>query len=79
MTKQSEATELAEVRRLAASGEAQSIRENARLRRAEMARSVGVTQAAFTRWETGERTPTGPQALTWLRLLRALRAANGGA
>jgi DNA-binding transcriptional regulator YiaG len=72
MLKRISSEDLAEVRELAASGEAQRIRERARVKRAELARDVGVTQAALQRWEENDRTPSGAPAIAWLRLLRRL-------
>lgn len=70
--------ELAEIRRLVASGEARRIREAAHIRGAELARHIKASQSAVSRWESGERLPTGEMAVRYLRVLRTLRAGGGG-
>ncbi|PZS17236.1 MAG: hypothetical protein DLM54_10030 [Acidimicrobiales bacterium] len=67
--------DLAEVRRLAATGAARRIREEARLSLAEVADDVGTALVNISRWELGTRRPRGPEALRWLRLLRRLERA----
>jgi DNA-binding transcriptional regulator YiaG len=65
---------LAEVRRLAESGEARRIREDHRLSLAEAGGAVGVSAEAIRKWELGTRRPSGRSALAYLRLLKALGA-----
>lgn len=70
--------ELVWMRRAAATGTARAIRETAGLSLAEVAREVGVTKAAVSRWETGKRVPRGEAAVAYARLLRALAGLSGG-
>ena len=64
--------EVAETRRLVASGAPRSIREAAHLSLDEVAASVGVSASAVCRWELGQRLPRGDAALRYGRLLRRL-------
>lgn len=64
--------ELAEVRRLASTGEARRIREAAHIRATEIARQIGADPSAVSRWESGERMPTGLAAIRYLEVLRSL-------
>jgi DNA-binding transcriptional regulator YiaG len=68
---------LAEVRALAASGEAKAIREAANIRLAEIARAIGVSFQAVASWESGNRCPTGEHAVRYLDVLWQLRRING--
>jgi len=63
---------LAEIRRLAASGEAKAIRERADLSLREVAGAVGVSPSGLFRWENGERTPRGDAAVRYAKFLRQL-------
>jgi DNA-binding transcriptional regulator YiaG len=67
-----QAIALAEVRELVASGEAAFRRRRSRLSEADVANAVGVTAAAVSRWENGQRFPTGAPALVYGRLLKEL-------
>jgi DNA-binding transcriptional regulator YiaG len=67
-----QAIALAEIRRLVKSGEAGQRRRNSPLSGADVARVVGVTPAAVSRWEHGQRLPTGAPALAYARLLQEL-------
>jgi DNA-binding transcriptional regulator YiaG len=67
-----EAVELTEVRRLLSSGEARRTRTASGLSLSEVAGVVGVSTAAISRWETGDRRPTGRAALAYGRLLARL-------
>jgi transcriptional regulator with XRE-family HTH domain len=67
-----EVTLLIEARRACKDGSAARLREQAGLTRSEMARLVGVTPAAVSRWESAERRPTGEPALAYARALRQL-------
>jgi DNA-binding transcriptional regulator YiaG len=71
-----ELLQLAEVRRLAESGEASQIRANANVPAHGIARAIGTSHVTVLRWERGERTPTGPAALRYLAVLRALRKSR---
>lgn len=70
---------LAEVRELAASGEALALRRNARLSQPEVGAVVGVPHPTISRWERGLRRPCGEAALRYLDLLLALRKAPSNA
>jgi DNA-binding transcriptional regulator YiaG len=71
--RQVQVTELAEVRRLIRTGEAQRIREKNQLSLAEVGRSLGCTGPAVSRWESGDRLPRGDLAVRYGRLLTQLR------
>lgn len=64
--------DLSWVRRLAASGAARGIRQAACLSLTDVARAVGVTPSAISRWERGVRAPHGEAALRYAELLRKL-------
>ena len=63
---------LAEVRHLTSSGQARRIRECAGISQAELGAAIGVTVPAVSKWETGDRSPTGAGAIRYARLLRAI-------
>lgn len=65
---------LIEVRQATASGRAARLRELSGLSQAEIAELVGVTAACVSRWEAGDRRPTGKQALNYGRALRQIAA-----
>lgn len=75
----------AEVRQLCVSGTAKYARlvSHASLREiaAEVARITGEPTSASSvlRWERGAARPTGPRALAYLRVIRDLMVATGGA
>jgi len=62
------------VRRLAQNGGARVIREGVGLTASELAREVGVSPAAVSRWERGERIPRADVAERWADLLRRISA-----
>lgn len=64
--------DLLRARELARSGEARRLRLAAPLSLGEMARAVGVSVATVSRWEAGERQPTGEGAVRWARRLARL-------
>lgn len=53
-------------------GTARAIRERAELSIEAIAGAVGSSKAALSRWERGERTPRGQQAVRWASLLMDL-------
>lgn len=61
-----------EGRAAAQSGRGEWLRETAGLSRAELAAIVGVSAAAVSRWEAGERCPRGHNAAAYARALRAV-------
>jgi len=65
----------AELHRLVFSGEAKKLREESGLTLAIVARSVGADRAQVSRWEKGQRRPTGQAARDYLHLLHRLAAA----
>jgi DNA-binding transcriptional regulator YiaG len=67
-----DAVQLADLRRMCATGEARRIRLDARLTVPEIARAVGVSHPSIYRWESGRRTPTGTAARRYGALLVAL-------
>jgi transcriptional regulator with XRE-family HTH domain len=68
--------QLAEVRRLAASGEARRRRQEAGWSLSEMADPVHVDQSTIWRWELGKRRPRGPAALRYGRVLELIAPAE---
>jgi DNA-binding transcriptional regulator YiaG len=72
------ALQLSHVRHLARSGEARRLRLRSDLTQADIARSLGVSGATVSCWESGKYRPTGPAALRYGRLLNALGAMHGG-
>jgi transcriptional regulator with XRE-family HTH domain len=60
------------IRRLARNGGARAIREGAGLSVSEVARSIGVTPGAVSRWERGMRVPRSDEAERWALLLRRM-------
>jgi DNA-binding transcriptional regulator YiaG len=72
-----ELRELARIRRLAASGEAQRIREQSNITTRELAESLGLDRATLRRWERGAIAPRGEAALRWAQTLTKLCEAAG--
>lgn len=66
---------LAEARHLAATGEARRIRQAGHFSVNDVANQVGVKHPTVTRWETGQRRPTGEPAIKYALLLRMLTKA----
>jgi len=66
------ATALVRIRRLASTGAARAIRQDAGLSLGEMAQDVGVHRSTLFRWEAGLRRPRGPAAERYLALLEDL-------
>lgn len=60
------------VREMTASGQAQQLRESARLSRAELASLVPVPRPTLQSWESGRRRPTGGAALRYAQCLAEL-------
>lgn len=71
--KPSDAQLLFRVREAVASGEALRIRQQARLKRQEMAALIEVSARTLEKWEYGTRNPTGEAALRYARTLERLR------
>lgn len=63
---------LIEVRAAVRSGRARRLRELSGLSQAEVAQIAGVSEPAISRWEAGERRPTGEHALAYGRTLRQI-------
>lgn len=53
---------------------ARAIRQRSRVSQCALARSVGVHPSTLSRWERGERRPTGLAAIRWIECLEALTA-----
>ncbi|MFH1330242.1 MAG: helix-turn-helix transcriptional regulator [Actinomycetota bacterium] len=71
-TPETQAEDIARVRALCAGGAARAIRVAARLSLKEVASDVGVSLSTVWRWEMARRSPRGPAALRYLRLLDRL-------
>lgn len=72
MQKPDEVRELAWVRRVLLSGEAQAIREGSHLTTGDVARAIEVTPMTVWRYEKRLRVPRGQTALRYGRFLRSL-------
>lgn len=68
---------LAELRENLRNGEAQRVRQGARVTVAEVARALGVTQGAVAQWERGVRSPRGDIAVMYARILDDLGKVAG--
>ena len=68
--------DLAEAVRLARTGEARAIRKRCGVNASAIGAACGVSASAVTRWESGDRRPTGTPAIAWVRLLRELAKAD---
>jgi transcriptional regulator with XRE-family HTH domain len=66
---------LVELRAAIASGRVREIRQKARLSQAELAKALGVTPAAVSRWESRQRQPKGEAAERLAHLLPLLASA----
>lgn len=66
------AKELVRVRRLASTGAARAIREDAGLSLSELATAAKVHKTTIFRWETGLRRPRGDAAERYLTVLEEL-------
>lgn len=77
----SELERIAELRQMLLKGTARSIRLQAGVSQAEVARTVGVSRAAVSGWELGNRSPRRAEALLYhaalTALLRVLKQLNG--
>lgn len=67
-----DAKSLIRVRRLAATGAARIIRQEAGLSLTELAAAADVHRTTIFRWEHGQRRPRGPAALRYLAVLDEL-------
>jgi transcriptional regulator with XRE-family HTH domain len=68
-----EAEALSFARRAVRAGLARPLRIEAGLSQAEVGRVCGVTHAAVSRWESGDRLPRGDAGITFGLLLRRLQ------
>ncbi len=59
--------------RHAMTGSGRQIRHGCGLTLDVIAGSVGVTESTLSRWETGQRRPTGESAIRWADLLESLQ------
>jgi DNA-binding transcriptional regulator YiaG len=66
------AKDLIRVRRLAATGAARAMREDAGLSLSELADAAQVHKVTVFRWEHGQRRPRGTAALRYLEVLDEL-------
>jgi transcriptional regulator with XRE-family HTH domain len=65
------------IRMAAQDGSAREIREEARITILELAERVGVSAAAISRWERGNRVPRGAAARAYAAVLLDLQATAG--
>ena len=68
--------QVSEARQFIASGEARRQREALNLSLFDIAASVAADPSAIGRWERGERTPRGPSAIRYVRLLARLQGQH---
>lgn len=66
---QSDDEVLVAMRRAIVDGRARQLRTAIGLSRAEVARAIGVSPEAVTKWELGQRVPRGQAAVRYARLL----------
>lgn len=76
MTTTTDPQRLAEVRRLCRTGLAKHLRLVNELSLAEVAAPIGVSPSSVWRWERGERTPRGEDAVRYLDVLESLKARS---
>lgn len=55
-----------------------ALREQAGLTQAELAEALGVRRSTISRWETGDRTPRGQDAVGYVALLDEIAAHLDG-
>ena len=70
--------DLAEAVVLGQSGKGRELRSRRGVPASAIGAACGVTASAITRWEIGERRPTGWPAIAWARLMRDLADAEQG-
>jgi transcriptional regulator with XRE-family HTH domain len=68
---------LAKTRQMVRERRAQAVRQAAGLSQHEVGQVVGVTAAAVSRWERGNRLPQSVPALRYGRLLESLAKLSG--
>jgi transcriptional regulator with XRE-family HTH domain len=66
------AFQLADAREFSASGRGQELRIAAHLSMNDVARAIGTTPAAVSRWERAEHKPTGATGIRWGQFCRSL-------
>lgn len=66
---------IAAARAHAETGTGRSIREKSRLSLSQVAKAISVPKATLSRWETGDRRPSGEPAARWAQLLEELEKA----
>jgi DNA-binding transcriptional regulator YiaG len=67
-----ELLKLAEARRLAQSGEGRAVRLAAGMSCDQIGGAIGVSGVAISRWETGQRKPSGEPALKYVDVIGGL-------
>lgn len=68
-----------ELRHLAVTGEARALRQSLHIGLRELARVIGVSPSALSRWETSINLPRGEHALRWADALGVQPATRKGA
>ena len=69
--------QLSRVRSLTSSGAARAIRSSAGLTLGEVAKAIGISKSALSRWERDERVPRGDSALRYCEFLDAVLHREG--
>jgi len=72
MSATDDARRIAYARRLARTGAARAMREDAGLSLRELARGLDMATSTVHRWEMGANRPRGNAALRWLAMLEEL-------
>jgi transcriptional regulator with XRE-family HTH domain len=73
-----EAVAVSTARHAASGGHLRTLREQRKLSQADVARALGVTESAVSRWESGARRPAREEALRLAALLAVLERADEG-
>lgn len=73
----SDVVDVARARRMASSGEAKAIREEAGLSLSELAGGIPVVTTTLWKWETGRSRPRPDAAVRWIQILDDLAAESG--
>ena len=70
------AVQIVKIREQAQSGEARAVRKHAGLSLAEVGSDIGVHASTVQKWELGQRSPRGENAIRYASLLGRLSAMS---